>query len=1108
MTTTDPETKRSFLGRYWIACAVSVGVAVIPALLWLFRIPIAEMTARQVCKNRGVVCRLHIDQLSTSKVTVSGVDVRAPTGEPVLIDRLSLDMGWSGPFAPQIRFVEVDRPNITIDTTGGAVRIPVLDQLQSGASGGGGFEMPSFAVMDGQVTVLTDAGPVNGTVSSSGSLQREIRSSMQLEPTELTLDDYRLSLQAARADLLIADGRVSGQAELRIREAGFETSAARDIQLNADLQHGGDNQYTTDWLLSAGEAQVDTASVADLTSEGTIHFTLENGEISADAIRIDSVIGTAIAGLIRYGRVELSSVGVTTELEADDTTLIGPLDISAAAYMQDVARAERLVVTGELTLSGRGNDIHAGAFEGALSTENVRTDSAMRVGMLSAITLPNPLDAHAGLIRASMNQLFATFSAGIEFRAGYDAETASFELTSARPVAIQDPRGQISLGIEPPRDGNWLTVTGLGYDISGRLTYIDTGRGLRFSAAQSLIDGGFIGGPSEIILKNLNLAEVSAGGRRLAVSAGEFSYRAMPEQNQIFVDGDVRFTGPAFGMELFGTRLQARLQGFDSGSGWNFRFEPRECLQLAFLSATLAETNFGPASTELCAPGDRLFTRNGNALSGVLTTSSVSLPIEAGFGAGTLTLGAPRFSWALERSFSLDVTASDLELPLVVSGDVPRTVGVASAALQARLTTDNSVGYTFAMTDTDLAVQDVPVDISIAEVRGEGTAGDDGPLIDYSVLGAQLSDSLNPEDNALYAPMVVNGDGKMTGSGFDFQGTLRLTSRFAFLGNLSVTHAFDGAVGEAVLEGGQLQFQRRGLQFHHVSERLRGIAVNAEGVVRPVVFASWDNGQLAARGSINIEDLGFATFRLGELHGLSGELAFTDLINLQTAPHQHLTLEEFKFTPTISLMNGAIDVSVLGPDEFALERAIWPFVGGELSIEPLIWRMDSPSQLVTVTAENWELSRLLGLFQVPELAVHGRVSGAFPIEIEGVNAYFRNARLTAVEDGVIQYDSDIARSAGQADPYAKMAFDALKNFEYEVLSVGADGNLVGNIILDLALSGHNPDVMDGQVFNLNIRLDSELAELVHAGSISASVSSAQDLIVDLVNQSRQEEQND
>lgn len=1108
MTTTDPETKRSFLGRYWIACAIGVGVAIIPALLWLFRIPIAEMTARQVCKDRGVVCRLQIDQLSTSKVSVSKIDVRASTGAPVLIDRVALDLGWSGPFAPEIRFVEVDRPRVTIDTTGGAVRIPVLDQLQSGSSGGGGFEMPSFAVMDGQVTVLTDAGPVNGTVSSSGSIQREIRSSMQLDPTELVLDDYRLSLQAARADLLIADGRVSGQAEMRLSEAGFETSAARDIRLNADLQHGGDNQYTTDWIISAGEAQVDTASVSDLTSEGTIHFTLENGEISADAVRIDSIMATALAGLVRFGDMEVSTLGLTAELEADESALTGPIGISGAAYAQNIVAVERFVLTGEVALDGFGTDIRGGTFEGAFVTENVRTDSAMRDRMLSAISLPDPLNSHASLLRASLNQLFSTFSAGVEFRAGFDGETADLELTSARPVAIQGPRGQISLGIEPPSDGNWLTLTGMGYDVSGRLTYIDARRGIRLSAAQSIIDGGFIGAPSEIALKNLNLSEVSAGGRRLAATAGEVSYHASSEQNQIFVDGDVRFTGLAFGMELFGTRLRARLQGLDSGSGWNFRFEPGECLRLAFLSATLAETTLGPGNTELCAPGDRLFTRNGDAISGVLTTSSLSLPMEAGFGAGTLTLGAPRFSWALEDSFSLEVAASDLALPLVVPGDVPRNVDVASEALLAKLTTENGVGFTFAMTDTDLAVQDVPVDITIAEVKGEGTAGEGGPLIDYSVLGALMSDSLNPEDNALYAPMVVSGDGQMTASGFDFDGTLRLASRFAFLGNLSVTHMFDGAVGEAVLNGGRLQFQRQGLQFHHVSERLRGIAVNAEGAVQPVVFASWDNGQLAASGGIEIEGLGFATFRLGEIRGLSGELEFTDLLDLKTAPHQHLTLEELRFTPTISLMSGAIDVSVLGPDEFALESAIWPFVGGELSVEPLTWRMDSPSQLVTVTAENWELSRLLGLFQVPELDVHGRVSGAFPIEIVGVNAYFRNARLTAVEDGVIQYDSDIARSAGQADPYAKMAFDALKNFEYEVLSVGADGNLVGNIILDLALSGHNPDVMDGQVFNLNIRLDSDIAKLVHAGSISASVSSAQDLIVDLVNQSRQDEQSD
>ena len=89
-----------------------------------------------------------------------------------------------------------------------------------------------------------------------------------------------------------------------------------------------------------------------------------------------------------------------------------------------------------------------------------------------------------------------------------------------------------------------------------------------------------------------------------------------------------------------------------------------------------------------------------------------------------------------------------------------------------------------------------------------------------------------------------------------------------------------------------------------------------------------------------------------------------------------------------------------------------------------------------------------------------------------------------------------------------MAFDALKNFQYRVMSVGANGNLTGNIVIDLALSGNTPDVLDGQLFNLNISLDSDLAKLVHAGSISGSVQSAQDMVVDLVKQKNEAEQND
>ena len=59
-----------------------------------------------------------------------------------------------------------------------------------------------------------------------------------------------------------------------------------------------------------------------------------------------------------------------------------------------------------------------------------------------------------------------------------------------------------------------------------------------------------------------------------------------------------------------------------------------------------------------------------------------------------------------------------------------------------------------------------------------------------------------------------------------------------------------------------------------------------------------------------------------------------------------------------------------------------------------------------------------------------------------------------------------------------MLFDALKDFRYEVLEVGLDGNLTGNMLLTLSVLGSNPDVMSGQPFRLNIGVDSALVPLL------------------------------
>jgi len=71
-----------------------------------------------------------------------------------------------------------------------------------------------------------------------------------------------------------------------------------------------------------------------------------------------------------------------------------------------------------------------------------------------------------------------------------------------------------------------------------------------------------------------------------------------------------------------------------------------------------------------------------------------------------------------------------------------------------------------------------------------------------------------------------------------------------------------------------------------------------------------------------------------------------------------------------------------------------------------------------------------------------------------------------------------------------MLFDALKDFRYEVLEVGLDGNLTGQMLLKLRVLGRNPDVLAGQPFQLNIGIDSALVPLLSATFQRPDISTA------------------
>ena len=162
-----------------------------------------------------------------------------------------------------------------------------------------------------------------------------------------------------------------------------------------------------------------------------------------------------------------------------------------------------------------------------------------------------------------------------------------------------------------------------------------------------------------------------------------------------------------------------------------------------------------------------------------------------------------------------------------------------------------------------------------------------------------------------------------------------------------------------------------------------------------------------------------------------------------------------------------------------LDGVEWPFVGGCFRVDPDLFAFArSAENRIVARAVNWELAVLADQFKLPDLKLAGVVGGEFPVVFTTGSAEIDNAMLKSVKPGAIQYSGSPGYAAAQADENSKMLFDALNDFRYEVLEVGLDGNLTGQMLLKRSVLGRNPDVMGGQQFQLNIGIDSAVVPLL------------------------------
>jgi hypothetical protein len=381
----------------------------------------------------------------------------------------------------------------------------------------------------------------------------------------------------------------------------------------------------------------------------------------------------------------------------------------------------------------------------------------------------------------------------------------------------------------------------------------------------------------------------------------------------------------------------------------------------------------------------------------------------------------------------------------------------------------------------------------------EANVADLTAKFDLSGQGDSLSGALtgvamrifdpNPAATQRFSEARFRGEGFFKDSALTFRGAFNMAKSGMQVAQVKGQHDLETAAGGLTFEPIPLIFRPRQFQPEDLSPLLIGPA-NVTGRLDIGGAATWNAAEgFKASGVLDLRKLGFVLASAGIFEGVSGRIEVADLFNLKSAPGQRISID--KVTLGLPIEKGMIDFQLVGFDAIQLERAEWPFVGGFIRVDPDLFAFASSAEnRIVARAVNWDLAVLADQFKLPDLKLVGVVGGEFPVVFTTGSAEIDNAVLKSVKPGAIQYSGSPGDAAAQADENSKMLFDALKDFRYEVLEVGLDGNLTGQMLLKLSVLGRNPDVMGGQPFQLNIGIDSALVPLLTSTFQKPDISTA------------------
>ncbi|RJF85468.1 YdbH domain-containing protein [Sphingomonas cavernae] len=608
---------------------------------------------------------------------------------------------------------------------------------------------------------------------------------------------------------------------------------------------------------------------------------------------------------------------------------------------------------------------------------------------------------------------------------------------------------------------------------SGARLSLSDGHGVRFGwpgTGEALVDGrltlgggGFPGAvvqlsqrePGASITGNAVFAPYAVDGARLALTPVRFTASpggATRFETQTTLDGPLG-DGRVTGLTL---PIDGRL-----ARGGAMLINPA-CVPLAFTSLNVAGLALAPNRVTLCPnQGPALFAMNAaGQTSGGARLAATRLKGRLGDSPVSMAVASAEIGFA-RQGFS----ARDVALRLG-QGDRVTRLDIAQLSGGFR---GGAVSGDFAGTGGQIA--NVPLVMSEAagkwSLKGGALALDGG----LRVADAETLPRFNPlvSDNF----KLFLKDSRITATG-----KLRDPGSKTGVMDVDIAHNLGPGTGKAVLDVAGLNFGE-GFQPDTLTRLALGVVANVRGSVIGRGEIRWSPDSVTSDGVFRTQNTDLAA-AFGPVTAATGELRFTDLLGLVSAPNQRLYLGEVN--PGIAVLNGYIDYQLIADQKVQIEGGRWPFAGGELILEPTVldFGVDKERRL-TFRVVGLDAAQFINQFELKDINVTGIFDGTIPMIFDETGGRIEGGRLVVREQGgTLAYVGQVSNE--DLGTFGSMAFDALKSIKYSRLAIDLNGPLDAEMVTQVRFTGTNqgtvdvaPSSLTGQfiglpfIFNITIR---------------------------------------